>query len=148
MAFGIDDAVAGVAGIVNAVIARAWPDPAEQAKAQLAVAQMTQTGELAQLAADTEIVKSQLAINTAEATNPSVFVAGWRPFIGWIAGAGLAVAYLVVPLVRMVASVIHAQPIPPYETGDLMTLLFAMLGMGALKSFDMVRGTATTRLSR
>ena len=75
---GIDDAVAAGLQIGNKLIDRLWPDPAQAAQAKLQLLQMQQSGELAQLAADTDLAKGQMAINQTEAANASVFVAGWR----------------------------------------------------------------------
>ncbi len=87
--FGTDDIVAAVANIGGKVIDRIWPDPAQAAAAKLELLKMQQSGELAQLAAETDLAKGQLAVNAAEAANPSIFVSGWRPAVGWVCVLGL-----------------------------------------------------------
>src|SRR5579872_3587233 len=95
---GIDDVVAAVSGVAGKLIDRLWPDPAQAAQAKLELLKMQQSGELAQLAADTDLAKGQIATNTAEAANANLFVAGWRPFIGWVCGSGLAFQFIAQPL--------------------------------------------------
>src|SRR5690348_17894674 len=78
---GVDDIVTAVSGVAGKLIDRLWPDPTQAAAAKLELLKMEQTGELAQLASTTDLLKGQLDINKAEAGNSNVFVAGWRPFI-------------------------------------------------------------------
>ena len=73
------------------LIDRLWPDPTQADLAKLELFRLQQSGELQQIA-------GQLEVNKAEATNTSVFVSGWRPFIGWICGTGLAYQFLVYPI--------------------------------------------------
>jgi hypothetical protein len=63
---------------------------------------MQQAGDLAQLAADTDLAKLQIQTNIAEAAG-NWFTAGWRPCIGWVCGAGLAYAALIEPFARFIA---------------------------------------------
>jgi hypothetical protein len=51
---------------------------------------LQQSGELAQLA-------GQMDINKTEAASSNVFVSGWRPAIGWVCGAGFAVQFVIGP---------------------------------------------------
>ena len=74
-----------VLDIGGKIIDRLFPDPAAKAAAELELLKLTQAGEL-------QTVLAQLEINAKEAAHPSVFVAGWRPFVGWCCGAGLAYA--------------------------------------------------------
>ncbi|MFN7882333.1 MAG: 3TM-type holin, partial [bacterium] len=87
-------------GIGNKIIDRLWPDPVKKEEAKLKLAEMHQTGELAQLQADTSLALGQIAINTEEAKSDNWFVAGWRPFVGWICGLTLFYAALFEPLLR------------------------------------------------
>src|SRR5690348_15377823 len=95
---GIDDIAVVVGNLAGKVIDRLFPDPAQAAQAKLELLKMQQTGELAQLASETDLMKGQLAVNQAEAGNAQFFVAGWRPFIGWVCGSGLAFQFLANPL--------------------------------------------------
>jgi hypothetical protein len=86
----------------------------------------------------------QVEVNKVEAANASVFVAGWRPFAGWVCGAGLAYTFILRPLLPWFVNLFGATvPELPAIDGDaLMTLLLGMLGLGGLRSFDKVKGTA------
>jgi hypothetical protein len=85
----------------------------------------------------------QLAINQTEAASANWFVAGWRPYIGWICGTGLGYQFLLRPLVNGFAAVFHVTnaPFPSLDTATLLQLLIGMLGMGALRSYDKKQGT-------
>jgi len=126
-------------GIIDKVI----PDPAQKAAAQLAVLQLQQSGQLEQLKADTQLALAQTNVDAVEAASPSFFKSGWRPAVGWVCGIGLFVQFLVNPIGSWVAALMgHPVAFPSLDLGTLMTLLFGMLGMGTLRSFDKKAGTA------
>ena len=121
-------------GLIN----RFFPDPAQAAAAQLELLKMAQTGELAQLAADTDIAKAQIAVNQAEASSGNVYASSWRPTVGYTCVAGLGYTFLLQPLLPWFATLFGADvpPLPPLDTNVLMTLLLGMLGIGGMRSFD------------
>ena len=86
----------------------------------------------------------QAEVNKVEAANPNVFVSGWRPFAGWVCGAGLAYTFILRPLLPWVVNLFGATvPELPAIDGDaLMTLLFGMLGLGTLRSVEKIKGKA------
>lgn len=132
--------------VINAVVSvidKVIPDPAQKAQAQLAVLQLQQQGQLEQLKADVQLALSQVDVNKVEAASPSLFKSGWRPFVGWICGIALGVQFLVAPIGCWVAALMgHPTQFPPLDLNTLMTLLFGMLGLGAMRSFDKKAGTA------
>ena len=75
------------------------------------------------------------AVNLAEANNPRLFVSGWRPFIGWICGIGLAYAFIVSPVL-----VIFAPESPAPQTGEMMPLVVSLLGLGGPEPTKRPRG--------
>lgn len=118
-----------------------FPDPAQRAAAQLEISKLEQTGELAQLASDTDLAKGQLAINQAEAANENIFVSGWRPFIGWVCGTAFAYHFILQPLLAFgMASFGHEVKLPAFQMGELSTVLMGMLGLGGLRTFEKVKG--------
>lgn len=126
MAFGIDDAIAAGLKVLDKFI----PDPEAKAKAESEL-----RGAL--LAWD----QGQLNVNASEAANASVFVAGWRPFVGWVCGGALAYQYIVTPLACWFAAIAgYDMPTPPPLDEVLWQLLFGMLGMGGLRTFEKVKG--------
>ena len=90
--------------------------------------------------------QGQLAVNAAEATHRSVFVAGWRPFIGWICGISLGCYFIpqyVLAAILWVRICWTAQALVPYpipEPAGLITLLTGMLGLGVLRTVEKMSG--------
>ncbi len=125
------------------IIDKIWPDPAQKAQAQLELFKLQQSGELAQMTAETQLAQAQAAVNQAEAANANLFVAGWRPWIGWVCGSGLAYQYLAAPLLTWFASLIgHPTTAPSLDIATLMQLLFGMLGLGAMRTVEKLNGKA------
>lgn len=123
--------------IGNTIINKLFPDPAERDKAQLALLQMQQNGELAAMTAQTDI-------NKVEAGSVNLFVAGWRPAIGWICGCALAYSAILEPFIRMFAALYgYTGAFPNIDTTLTMQVLLGMLGLGAMRSFDKVKGVST-----
>lgn len=86
----------------------------------------------------------QIEINKIEAAHPSIFVAGWRPFIGWVGGASIAYTFVIAPLAERIALYSgFTGDLPALDTGSLMTLVLAILGIGAQRSFDKTKGVDT-----
>lgn len=129
-------------GIIN----RLFPDPAAAAAAQLELLKMQQNGDLAQLAAETDLAKLQIQTNIAEAAG-NWFTAGWRPCIGWVCGAGLAYAALIEPFARFIAKVWfgYTGEFPVIDTNLTMQILMGMLGLGAMRSIEKIKGAEGNR---
>ena len=124
------DPVSALLDIGGKVLDRVFPDPAQQAAARLELLKLQQSGELTQIA-------GQMDINKAEAANPSVFVSGWRPAIGWICGAGFAVQFVIGPLAEWGSALAnHPVKFPQMDTGTMMPLLLGMLGLGGLRTAE------------
>ena len=87
---------------------------------------------------------AQIAVNKAEATNSSLFVAGWRPAIGWICGAALAFHFILAPLISSAFAWAGADApeLPAFDMQSLMTILTGMLGLGGLRTFEKYKGVS------
>lgn len=132
-----------LADIVKSVIGRIWPDPAAQADAQLKLAVMVQNGELAQLAADTDLAKAQISVNASEASSSSLFVSGWRPFIGWTCGAAFAYKFVIAPAVAFGLTALgHPIELPVLDFTEMSTVLLGMLGLGGMRSLEKIKGVS------
>ena len=86
---------------------------------------------------------AQLEINKVEAQHPSVFVAGWRPFVGWVCGLSLAWHFIGFDLLNWLRLAFFADmPEPPALNGTetLVTVLMAMLGLGGLRTVEKLKG--------
>lgn len=121
--------IGAVADLAKTAINAIWPDKTEQEKAQLAAA--------------VTLVQGQLAINQAEATNPNLFVSGWRPAIGWTCGAGCAWNWIGLPVAKVIMDYLgHPIAMSPADLGEMMPLLLGMLGLGGLRTVEKINGVA------
>jgi len=84
-----------------------------------------------------EIIELQTKINEIEAVHRTVFVAGWRPFIGWVCGVALAYNFVIRDLFIWVTKTTDAPPALQME--HLMTVLLGMLGLGGLRTFEKIK---------
>lgn len=91
-----------------------------------------------------ELAKGQIEINKAEATHKSMFVAGWRPFVGWSCGVALAWHFIGQPIAVFVISYtgVEAPPLPAFDMDSLLTVLLGMLGLGGLRTFEKTKNVA------
>ncbi len=87
---------------------------------------------------------AQVELNKVEAGHRSIFVAGWRPFIGRVCGTALAYNFIVRDLVAWGFSVWAPQTPapPPLEMAALMTVLMGLLGLGGLRTVEKLSGRA------
>ena len=111
---------------------------------------------LQEKAIEADLIKGQMDINKTEAANASVFVAGWRPFIGWIGGLALAYQFILYPLMTWGWKFFQAKgwvpealaPPPVLDAQELWVMLTGMLGIAGLRSFDKLKGTDTGRVGK
>lgn len=88
---------------------------------------------------------AQVAVNQQEAAHKSIFVAGWRPFIGWVCGLALAWQFVGAPIAQWgltIAGLELVYAVPKIESGNLMELVMAMLGMAGLRTYEKRHGVA------
>ena len=115
--------------MVGSVIDRIWPNKTEQEKAQLQAAML--------------VVQGQLAVNQVEAGSSSVFVAGWRPFIGWVCGSACAWNWIGLPITKaglLLGGI--TLDLAPADLTEMLPVLMGMLGLGALRTFEKTKGVA------
>ena len=118
-----------VAGLASSVIDKIWPNKSEQERAELAAA--------------LAVVQGQLQVNQAEAANASVFVSGWRPFIGWVCGAACAWNWIGLPMAAAGLSMAGRDfNLAPADLTEMLPVLMGMLGLGALRTAEKFRGVA------
>lgn len=121
--------VGAVADLANTVIGKIWPDKSEQERQELAAAVM--------------VIQGQLETNKAEAANPSVFVSGWRPAIGWVCGAGCAWNWIALPAAKFVLLAVgHPITMEPADISEMLPILIGMLGLGGLRTAEKINGVA------
>lgn len=140
MALPILGLIAAVVPLIDKLI----PDPQAAAEAKLKALQMAQDGELAWLDANVKTALGQMEVNKEEARDPSLFKSGWRPAVGWLCVAGFGYMMVLRPLLPWVATVAGFQvpPLPTIDTAEIGALLFGMLGLGGMRSFERAKGKA------
>jgi roadblock/LC7 domain-containing protein len=121
---------------LGTLVDRLIPDraAAEKAKAEI---------EAELIRASNEAAMAQVEVNKIEAGHSSVFVAGWRPSIGWVCAAALAWAFVVAPVASWALLVMGVKAeLPAIQFDHLFELVLAMLGIGGLRTFEKLRGVA------
>jgi hypothetical protein len=129
--------------MVGSVLDKVIPNTAEREKAKLEI-------QLKLAENETNLVKlfaaqdqGQIEINKEEAKSASVFVSGWRPFVGWVCGIGCAWAFILKPVLDWAVTVAGvATKLPELQTGEMMSLLLGLLGMGTLRTYEKFKGVA------
>ena len=128
------DAVSGFfQGVVKPILDKIVPD----AKDRLEAEQVITKGLMA-------LDLGQMEVNKVEAASPSLFVAGWRPAIGWICAAAYGWNFVVQPLLvfSLLACGVALPPLPRMDASELSIVLMGMLGLGSMRSFDKQAGTS------
>jgi len=94
-----------------------------------------------QLEQATKIVELQTRINEVEAGHRTIFVAGWRPFVGWVSGLGLAYVSFAEPLIRFIARVNgYTGDFPEIDTTVTLQVLMGMLGLSYFRTEEKKKG--------
>lgn len=120
--------ITSIIGLVAEGLDKLFTSDEERTKARITLEQLRQQPYL-----------MQAMINATEAKNKNVFVAGWRPFVGWICGIGLAYEFLLRPFgIALGINMIQI------DSQALLSLILAMLGLGGMRSFDKLKGTTKT----
>ena len=128
---------------VDTLIDRLVPDRNEAAKEKAALEQMITQ---ASIQADAD----QREINKTEAANSSIFVAGWRPAVGWLCVVTLAYDWMGIPTVTWWTALLHLTiPVLPHlDSNETQALLYALLGIGGLRSVDKFNGKETKSVGK
>lgn len=126
--FGIDDVIGAGLKVLDKFI----PDPAAKAEAEAALRQSLQQWD-----------EQQNKVNAIEAQSNSLFVAGWRPCVGWVCCAALAWTYIAQPMLAFaLAQMGYLTVLPRLDMGEMMPILLGMLGLGGLRSWEKTKGVA------
>ena len=128
MAFGLDDAIAAGLKIIDKFV----PDPKTKVEAEK------------ELRADLAgWDKMQTDVNAIEAQHGSLFVAGWRPALGWTCAFAFAFIFVVGPLITW-ASTLYGRPVPlpSFNVDALMSLTLGMLGLAGMRAFEKIKGVS------
>jgi len=138
------DPITILMGLGSKVIDRLWPDPAERDAAKLELLKMQQSGELAQLSAETSLMIEQIKVNAAEAQHASVFVSGWRPGVGWVCVAACGWNWIGLPIAKVIAVILgHPIDLASADLTEMLPILMGMLGLGGLRTIEKLQGRAS-----
>lgn len=133
---------------------RIWPDPNKRAEQLEKLERLRQDGDLAKLQAEVSLLLSQVELNKAEAQHPSVFVAGWRPAIGWVCAISLFTYYvpycLAAVCIWIYQCVQHSTLLerPDLNIADLIGLVSAMLGVSIPRTIEKIKDVATIKTEK
>ena len=124
---------------------RVIPDTAAADRAKLEFASVAQSQEF-------QITLEQIKVNLEEAKNPSKFIAGWRPFIGWICGFAFVYSYIILPFMLFFVylwggtdTVDQMEQLPRLNLAEMLPVLFGMLGLGGMRSAEKIKGAEGNR---
>jgi hypothetical protein len=130
------DPVTALLDIGSKVIDRLWPDPTQAANAKLELIKLQQSGEL-------QVIAGQLDINKVEAANPSVFVSGWRPAVGWVCVLACAWNWIGLPIAKLGMELWgHPIDLAPANITEMLPILTGMLGLGGLRTIEKLNDKA------
>ena len=128
----------------TSVINKIWPDPVKQAEEQRKLQELFQKGDIAELNAHVKLLTGQIEVNKIEASSSNWFVAGWRPFVGWVCGFGLAYATILEPFMRFIAKLCdYTGTFPVIDTTLTMQILLGMLGLAGMRTREKEKGVTS-----
>ena len=110
---------------ISTLLDKFIPDADEKAKLAHEIATMAQKQAH-------ESAIAQVKVNEKEAQHSSIFIAGWRPFVGWTCGVALFYHFIVQPVLVFFMD----KPAPSFDMSTLSTILMGMLGLGGLRTFE------------
>ena len=124
-----------IAPILGGVLDRFFPNKEKAAEAQRAI-------EAALIENSAQINLAQIEVNKEEAKSRSIFIAGWRPFVGWTGGIALCWHFVLAPVTMFVCAYLNVviPELPTFDMGSLMTVLMGMLGLGGLRTYEKQKG--------
>jgi len=87
---------------------------------------------------------AQIKLNMVEASHRTIFVAGWRPFIGWVCGVGIGYHFVLQPLIAWALAIADPTVVAPpvLDFAPLLTLVMSLLGLAGLRTAEKARGLA------
>jgi len=123
-----------IISVVSSVLDRVIPDKNAKEKA-------AQEIEKALIENAAQLNLAQAETNKVEASHRSVWVAGWRPCLGWVAALGFAWVFVLQPLIVWMITLYGVDvPLPEFHTDALLELTFAMLGLAGLRTYEKQKG--------
>lgn len=122
---------------IGATVRQVLPNPEAQRDFDLKIMELAAKAE----EQETQLALGQIEINKIEAGSSNLFVAGWRPFIGWTGGVALGYTWILSPLIK---AIFGLDELPALDADAIWPIIAAMLGLGTMRSFEKSRGVATS----
>lgn len=122
---------------IGAAVRQVLPNPEAQREFDLKIMELAAKAE----EQETQLALGQIEINKIEAGSANLFVAGWRPFIGWTGGVALGYTWILSPLIK---AIFGLDELPALDADAIWPIIAAMLGLGTMRSFEKARGVATS----
>lgn len=121
---------------IGETVRQILPNPQAQADFAIRMAELSDQAA----AREAELLQGQVEVNKEEAKSSRLFVAGWRPFIGWTGGVALIYSFIVGPLIEQ----LFHFTMPALDLGPMLGLVATMLGVAGLRTVEKTRGVATS----
>lgn len=131
----IDNPISSITDAISKVLDRVLPNKEQNDAAKAQLLQIEVQGQIQE-------VLAQIQVNAVEAQSQSTFVAGWRPYVGWICGTALAYATMIQPLITLIVRLWKPNFEPlVIDNSQTLTVLMGLLGLGVMRSIDKNYGT-------
>lgn len=129
--------ISGLINPISTILDRVLPDKSQAAAAKAQLIQLEANGELQQ-------ILGQIQIDNTEAASKSWIAANWRPLIGLVCGSAFAYAFVIQPFIQFTLVACHVNfdvnLLPKLNMDSINTVLFGMLGLGAMHTYENVKG--------
>ena len=138
------DPITALLDIVRTALDKFVANPQAKAEALFKLQELAAKQDSEQLQAEVQRIMGQIEINKIEAASEDKFTKRPRPFIMWVCGISLAYSFLIEPFMRFIAQVIfhYSGPFPVLQMGELTTILMGLLGLGAMRTLEKVKGVS------
>lgn len=122
---------------IGAAVRQVLPNPEAQREFDLKIMELAAKAE----ENETQLIMGQIETNKVEAAHANLFVAGWRPFIGWTAGVALGYTWVISPLLK---AIFGMEELPALSPDEIYPIIIGMLGLGTMRTVEKMRGVATS----
>ena len=129
--------------LVSTIVDKIFPDKDKADAAKLEILKLQQSGELQKEQNDFHLTIEQIKVNAVEAASGSLFIGGARPGAMWVCVVGLGYTFLLQPILEWVSLILKVPTPPVIDTGMLVQLLIATLGLAGWRSLDKSNGVAS-----
>lgn len=126
---------------ISALLDRIIPDQTEREKAKIELLKSERAADLEELRLALSTDQIQAEINKEEAKQSNIFIAGWRPFIGWVCGIAFCYHFVLQPVLAFIIANLNNGKVilPNFDMSELSTVLMGILGLGGLRTLEKIK---------